>query len=455
MKDQQKQFILTGSLPKVMWQLAWPAVAAMVLFGLNSFMDTVYVGQLMNETALAGVALAYPLTSIMLGLGSWAGTGAANLLSIAIGDNDQERQRQLLPNATLFAIVSTLIFGVPAYIFAEPLIRMMGGSGEILTQGVLYFRATLLAGPLWVYGLTLNMVIRGEGKMKTAAGMMALGLLPNLVLTPVFIAVFDMGVAGAAWATNLGMLIYSLLGYRYFARKRASFSAEIASLRHHKPTFQAILKSGFPGFILTVMGLVQAIVVLNAIVQVGSDSDVAFFAAANRILLFLMTPLFGLMRALQPVIGINFGAQQYDRVRQSFNLFTKTGIFLVGPFWLLLTLFPEASLRLVLPEYVMGGQELLYLRVYLAVLPLLPVVFMALTFFPAIDQPKHASLVGMARQLVFYVPVMLLLPRYFGLGWVYYGATLIDVVITLWIGILVLKEMKTLRSPVPAVLQNG
>jgi Na+-driven multidrug efflux pump len=114
LKDKQKQFILSESLTKVMWKLSLPAIAAMVLFGLNAFMDTVYIGQLMNETALAGVALAYPLTSILLGLGSWAGTGAANLLSIALGDDDQLTQAGILSNATLSALISTLLVAVPS-----------------------------------------------------------------------------------------------------------------------------------------------------------------------------------------------------------------------------------------------------------------------------------------------------------------------------------------------------
>lgn len=452
LRDQQKLFILDQPLPKVMWKLSLPAIAAMVLFGLNAFMDTVYIGQLMNETALAGVALAYPLTSIMMGLGAWAGTGAANLLSIAIGDEDINTQKKIVSNATLFMLITTVIFAIPSYFFAAPLIKMMGGSGDIQAAGVEYFRVTLLAAPVWVYGLTLNFIIRGEGKMKTAAIMMSYGLIPNLVLTPLFISYFDMGVAGAAWATNIGMVIYSITGYTYFRRRRASFEADVQSLEYDKNVFQSILKMGFPGFILTVMGLVQAIVVLNAIVSAGTDNDLAFFAAANRIQLFLMTPLLGLMRALQPVVGINFGAGQYDRVKQSFLLFTKTGFFMVAPFWLLLTLFPTASMNLMLPGMLFTPADLFNLRVYMLVLPVLPLVFMALTFFPAINEEKYGSIIGLARQLVFYVPVMLILPRYFGVAWVYYGATIIDVAITAWILMIVVKLFNKLsfeKAPQP------
>ncbi|MEM1218213.1 MAG: MATE family efflux transporter [Bacteroidota bacterium] len=441
--DQQKTFILTAPLPRVMVKLALPAIAAMVLYGLNAFMDTVYIGQLLDETALTGVALAYPLTSILLGLGSWTGTGAANLLSIALGSNDQERQQKLLANSTLLGLILTVLFAVPAYIFATPLIQMMGGAGDILTEGVTYFRITMLAAPLWVYGLSLNLVIRGEGKMKTAAIMMSFGLIVNLILTPIFITQFNMGVEGAAWATNIGMLIYCLAGYWYFQSGRASFEANISSLKYDKDVFQAVLKSGFPGFIITVMGLIQALVVFRAIVQVGDADDLAFFAAANRILLFLMTPLFGLMRALQPIAGINYGAADFVRVKSSFMLFVKTGFYLVVPFWIFLSLFPELSLRMVLPDMRFTAQDFTNLRIYMLVLPILPIIFMALTFFPAIEEEKYGSLLGLARQLVFYLPIMLVLPRFFGVEWVYYASTIIDVIITVWGGLILYQLFRT------------
>ncbi|MEL7160359.1 MAG: MATE family efflux transporter [Bacteroidota bacterium] len=442
----QKDFILGADLRTVMWRLALPAIAAMVLFGLNAFMDTVYIGQLLNETALAGAALAYPLTGVTMGLGSWAGTGAGNLLSIALGKEDVEDQARALPNLTLFVLVTSLLFAVPAYMFAEPLIRLMGGSGDILEYGVRYLSITLLAAPLWVYGLALNFVVRAEGKMKQAAVMMAYGLGVNLILTPLLIVYGGLGVEGAAWATNVGMLVYCLVGYFYFRRGRASFIARVSTVSYDGATFAAIAKLGFPGFILSVMGLIQAIVTFNAIVGVGTDDDLAFFAAANRIVLFLMTPLFGLMRALQPVVGINYGADQYGRVKKSLLLFVKTGLYLVAPFWCVLTIFPKWGLLLVLPEATFTAVELNYFRIYLLVLPLLPLVFMSLTYLPAIGQPKWASIVGSARQLVFYIPVMLLLPKIVGIGGIYYGATAIDLVITAWLAYLVYRSFRRLPA---------
>jgi len=150
------------------------------------------------------------------------------------------------------------------------------------------------------------------------------------------------------------------------------------------------------------------------------------------------------MRALQPLIGVNFGAGQFDRVKQAFFLFCRTGVLIVFPFWLLMSLFPQYCLSLVLPEVTFDQSSIWNFRVYMFMLPFLPFVFNALTFLPAIEKPKQASIIGMARQLVFYVPVMLILPQYLGLSGVYYGTTSIDLIITTWMAIVVIAQMKTL-----------
>ena len=450
-KNQQKELILGGDLKKVMWKLSLPAIAAMVLYGLNAFLDTVFVGQLINETALAGVALAYPWTGVMLGLGSLAGTGAASALSIAIGANDTATQRKLMGNATLLIFISSAVFVIPAYIFAEELIQMMGGRGAVLQEGVAYFRVTLIGAFFWVYGLGLNFIIRGEGRMKQAAKMMIYGLVINIILNPLFIIVFEWGVAGAAWATNIGMFIYCIIEYRYYSKGKASFEANIHYIGYDKAVFKSILSMGMPGFIMTMMGLLQAIVVFSALSSFGTERDLTFFAAASRIQLFLMTPLFGLMRALQPVAGISFGAGDFVRVRQSLVMFTKAGLYIIAPFWFLLTVFPEGSLHLILPDMKFTATDLFNFRVYMAVLPALPLVFMALAFFSAIDEGKYGSIIGLARQVIFYVPVMLILPRFWGIEWIYFGATAIDVILTLWIFFIVRKLFQKLSQTKEAV----
>ena len=444
-KENQKQFILTGNLWKVMVQLSWPAVIAMVLYGANTVLDAVFVGQFVGETAMAGVSLTYPLSQISVAFGSLLGVGAGSVLSIALGSQDKETQYKLLGCVNRLSLICTAIYMAVTLVFSKQLVAVMGGSGEALTLGNNYFRVTIFGAFFWIYGLAGNMIIRAEGKMKTAAWMMGAGLVVNAIANYIFIVLLDMGVEGAAWGTNVGMLVYTVLGWVYFGKGYASFKSKIFSFKGDKEITTSIIRLGMPSLMMSVMTLVQSVVVFNAITRYGTTSDVAFYGVVNRIFQFLLTPIFGLMRALQPAIGINYGAKQYDRVIRSYKIFGVAAMLLTLPFWFISMAVPGSVLRLMLTEQAISGTHLTYFRTYMAILPVMSFIFMAMTLFPAVDKGKPAMIIGMARQLVFYVPVMLILPKIVSISGVYYGSLAIDTVILLWTLMMVKKEFNSLR----------
>ena len=452
-KEKQKQMILNDNIWRVMLRLSWPAIIAMVLYGLNSVFDAIFVGQYAGETALAGVSLAYPLAQITLGIGSLIGVGAGSALSIAIGANDKKTQRYILGNVNYLSLVICIIYGIAAWFFAEPLVRLMGGTGQALGYGVQYFRITVIGSVFWVHGLALNMVVRAEGKMKSAAVMMGVGLVVNVVANYILVGLLGLGPAGAAWGTNIGMLVYSLIGLLYFKRNRASFDAQPFKICRDKEIIKSIISMGMSSLIMSVMSLVQAIVVFSALSKFGDVSEIAFYGAAYRIYTFMLTPLFGLMRALQPVAGINYGAQKIERVIKSVKVFIVSGFILMLPFWLVLMLAPQGVLSMMIPDFTFNALSLANFRIFIAMLPLLPVVFMALTFFPSINKGNMASIMGMLRQLVLYVPVMLTLPRFFGFRWVYIGSTAIDALVSLAVIFMLVSTFKSLRKQKDAALK--
>ena len=446
LKEQQKKFILTGNLWKVMAMLSWPAVIAMVLYGFNSVLDAIFVGQFVNDTALAGVSLAYPLSQISTALGSLIGVGAGSVLSIALGAKDEHTQERLLGAVNRLSIICTVIYMVLAFSFARPLIVMMGGTGEALEYGITYFRGCTVGAFFWIYGLAGNMIIRAEGKMKTAAWMMGAGLVVNAVFNYIFMGIFDMGVSGAAWGTNVGMFVYTLMSFIYFGRGKASFQSKLLSLKGDKKITSSVMRLGMPSLMMNIMSLVQGAVVFNALARYGTTDDIAFFGVIYRIFQFLLTPIFGLMRALQPVIGINYGAKQYDRVISAYKIFSIASLLLTVPFWAVSLITPNTILSLMLKETVFTGAQFLHFRAYMAILPVLSFIFMAMTLFPAVDKGKPAMIIGMARQFVFYIPVMLILPRFIGVGGVYYGSLVIDTVIVIWTLLMVKAEFSSLRK---------
>ncbi len=445
-KHVQSQMVLHDDLWLVMIKLSWPAVIAMVLYGLNTVFDALFVGRFVGETALAGVSLAYPLTQLSLGLGQLIGVGAGSALSIAIGAKDLQTQQRILGNVNYLNVLIGVLITLSGVAFSSPLIRMMGGNGKELMYGTEYFRITQYASIFWIAGLAGNMIVRAEGKMGSAALMMGLGLLVNVCCNYLFIVLLGWGVRGAAWGTNMAMLVYTLSFIIYASSSRISFQAKVFSLRRDKTIIASIFSMGFPSLIMAVMSLVQGIVVLNAISRYGTTADIAFFGIVYRLFLFVLTPIFGLMRALQPAVGINYGAGKYLRVISSFRIFGCAASILVLPFWLFMMMRPEAVILLMLPTAVLTVQDISNFRVYMSLLPLMPVIFMAMTFFPAINNGKPAAVMGITRQLVFYVPLMLILPRYFGVSWVYTGSVAIDLVMVLWVFFMVSREFSLLRK---------
>ena len=445
-KERQKQFILNEGLWKIMIQLSWPAVIAMVLYGFNMVLDAIFVGHFVNDTALAGVSLAYPLSQMSTALGSLIGVGAGSVLSIALGAKDQQTQKRLLGVVNRLSIICAVIYMVIAFIFAEPLIMIMGGTGEALAYGVTYFKFCTVGAFFWIYGLAGNMIIRAEGKMKTAAWMMGVGLVVNAIFNYIFMGIFDMGVAGAAWGTNIGMFAYTLMGWLYFGKGKATFQSKLLSIKGDKEITTSIMRLGMSSLMMNVMGLIQGLVVFNALARFGTTADIAFYGVIYRVFQFLLTPIFGLMRAIQPVIGINYGAKQYDRVIRSYKVFSIAALLLTLPFWAISLASPGSILGLMLKEQIFTGTEFFYFRVYMAILPALSFIFMAMTLFPSIDKGKPAMIIGMARQFVFYIPVMLLLPRFIGVAGIYYGSFAIDAVIVLWTIFMVKKEFNSLRD---------
>lgn len=450
-KEKQKEFILHGNLWKVMAGLSWPAVLAMFLYGLNAVVSAAFVGQFVGETALAGVSVAYPLTQISVGFGLFLGVGAGAVLSIAIGREDKSTQERLLGTVNCLSLLITAGYMAVGLAFSSQLVEIMGGAGEVLILGDSYFKITVIGAFFWIYGLAANMIVRFEGKMKAAAVIMGIGLVVDVLANYVLVAELNLGVEGSAWATNIGMLVYTLLGGVYFGKGFASFKTRILSFSWDMATVKPIIRLGMSSFISTVMTLAQGVVIFNALAQYGTVLETAFYGVVYRIFIFSLTPIYGIMQALKPVVGINYGAGQYERVIYSYKLFTIGSMLLALPFWAVSMMFPAFILGLMLPDQVFSGTQLLYFRIYMAIMPLLAAIFMAMSFFPSINKGRPAVMIGIARQLVFYMPVMMILPKMIGVSGIYFGSLAIDVIIVLWTVVMVKEEFSLLRAQVKPV----
>ena len=444
--NKEKELILNDNLWKVCCRLSLPAIIAMILYGLNVIFDGIFVGRLVNETAFAGLSIVYPLTQLSLGLGSLVGVGAGSYLSILLGNDDKEMQGKLLGNANLISIVATVVMILFGFIFMNPMLRALGAEGEVLSYAVSYYRVTLIGSVFWIIGLAYNMIVRAEGKMKTAAIMMGIGLIVNIISNYVLMAILKLGVAGAAWGTNIGMFVYALLFVIYCKSGKVSFNANVFTINTDRDVIKEIISLGMPSLIMSVMGIIQGIIILRALKAFGTELDITFYGAVFRIFNFSLTPIYGLMRALQPVAGINYGAKQYERSISSFKIFSFVALIVMLPFWILSMISPSLVLGSMLPQVSFGAEYIFCFRVFMTIAPLLSVTMTAMTFWPSIKKGKPATLIGLGRQLFLYIPLMIILPRIFGIHSIYVGSLAIDVFLSIIVIFMLAQNFKELRE---------
>lgn len=443
---KEKNMILHDGMLKTCLRLSLPAVAAMVLYGLNTVFDAVFVGNLVGEEALAGVSIVYPLTQITLGLGSLVGVGAGSYLSILIGENNTETQKRILGNANTIIVLLSAVVMAMGFLLMNPLLELIGASGNNLLFAKEYYSVALWGSVFWIAGLAYNMVVRAEGKMTKAAIMMGMGMVVNILANYILMVIFDMGVKGAAHGTNIAMFVYGLLFFVYCGRGEAGFETNEWRLYFDKKIIKEIINIGMPSFIMTIMSVIQGLIILRALSTFGSTSDISFYGMVFRVLNFLMTPIYGLMRALQPAVGINYGAKNTERVIGFYKVFSAAAFVLILPMWLVSIIAPAFVLRLMLPGGDFGAANLNYFRVIILLLPMFCLVLTAMTFFPSIKKPKPAMIIGIGRQVFLYIPLMIILPGMFGIGSIYYGSFVIDSFVTIIVIMMLLKEFKCLRN---------
>lgn len=273
------------------------------------------------------------------------------------------------------------------------------------------------------------------------------GLATNIALNGLFIGAFGWGVTGAAWATNAGMGVYVLCNLIYFASGGPSFEARLLSLKSDRTLRRRVLALGLPSLVLQLMTAVQQFVVYRLLSRYGGAEDIAFFGALLRIIFLAALPAVGMMRALQPVVGINFGAGRIDRVRRALWV-TGAGMgAILTVISLPIVLAPGGIIGLILPGQVFSISALWNARVYLSVLPIVAVAYVALTYFPAVGQPKPATFIALARQLALFVPVALLFAAVWGVRGVYLALFWTDVVVVLAAAVLLARSVARLQPP--------
>ena len=440
-KQDSRSNLLEGNIFKTMLSLSIPAILGMVVIGLYNFMDAVFVGRMVGPEAMTAVKVSYPFTLLNSGIATLIGTGSASVLSRAVGRKDQGTINQIMGNLIALIALLSLIITAVGECFTTGLLSLSGAKGDILSQAERYLKVVFIGSLFVNFAQSANMVMRGEGKLKIAMGIMAAGALLNIALDPLLISLMgkENGILGAAWATVISQVLQAVFTLWYFRKK--SENVRINKVKIHGNLVGPVLSVGVSAMLMQVMTMVQQTVMYNTVERWGGGSWQTILGACLSLQSFAFIPLWGISQGFQPAVGTNYGAKQYDRVRSFTKVFMIAATALALVFYLPIMLAPKAMLGMFITDEAICSQGAPMLRVLFATYISYGVLILAITFFQAIGKAAAASAMALLRQVLLFLPLVVLLPTVFTVPvqGVFYAQMFTDLIVLL-IGIVLLAK---------------
>lgn len=447
MKQDMKEQLLTKKPIDLLFQLSIPAVIGMIVIGLYPLMDGIFAGKIIGQKAMTACGVAMPLTFFNSGVSTLLGVGSASVLSRAIGKGDQRTVDKIMGNLIFWVILFSVIIALGGILFAPHFLDMVGATGEIKAYGIRYLRVIFIGSLFVNFTQSANMVMRGEGLMKKAMMIMGLGALLNIILDPILMTVMgEYAIEGAALATVIAQFVQTVITVHYFLKK--SKVVKIHKIKSDSEIKKEMFGVGSSAMMMQILFMIQQTMLYKMAFKYGGDSNGILMAASLRMYAFSFIPLWGMSQGLQPVVGTNFGAKQYHRVREAMKVFSIGGLILAAIFWIPPLLFSSQILSLFGVESNIISQGVGNFRLFYSVFILYGVMVMSITFFQSIGNGKKAGIIVMLRQLILFVPAMIILPMIFGVKAVWFTQPLLDFIMIVVGLCMMLGELKKMSNTV-------
>ena len=422
--EEKFQWLTTAPLPGLIGRLAVPTIISMLITSIYNMADTYFVGNL-GKSAQGAVGVVFSLMAIIQAIGFTFGNGSGNLVSRLLGRQEQEEAETVAATGFFSAILAGAALAVLGLLFLDPLVSVLGATETILPYARDYARYILIGAPWMVGSLVMNNLLRFEGSSALAMMGITTGGILNMILDPIFIFVLDQGVGGAAQATIISQGVSFCILF-YNSGRRGSLPLRWSRLNWGEGRLLHIIKGGLPSFYRQGLASVASIL-LNWAAKPFGDAAIAAMAIVSKVNMFSGSALIGFGQGFQPVCGFNYGAKLYERVRKGFWFCVKVGtavllciaalMFLLAP-WVVY-LFQRSD-----PEVVELG--VMALRCQMLSLPLTAYVIINNMMLQTVGENARASILAMARQGLFFVPLILVLPRLFEFGGVMTAQPLSD-----------------------------
>ena len=426
-------------------QYAIPAIVAMVASSLYNIVDGIFIGQGVGAGAIMGLAITMPIMNLSAAFGAMVGVGGSTLLSVKLGEKDYNFAAKILGNVITLNCIIGIGLGAVMLLFLDPILRFFGASDYTIPYARDFMVIVLIGNVFTHLFLGLNAMLRSPGKPKKAMKATIMTVIINIALAPLFIFVLHLGIRGAALATVLSQLIVLLWQFKLFSNPNELIHLRRDTYRLERRIVTGSLSIGLSPFLINLCACIVVIIINKQLVSYGGDVAVGAYGIANRMMFFFVMVVIGINQGMQPIAGFNFGAKHYTRLNQvlKYAITIATGIWIVGFIVCVLLATPVASAFTNDEELLKEAAHAL--RVMNLVVPIIGFQMITIGFFQSIGKAGISIFLSLTRQLLFLVPLLLILPNFFGLEGIWYSVPIADGTAAITAAIVLIYHMRKFK----------
>ena len=432
----------TENIGKLLMRYAVPAVIAMTASSLYNIVDRIFIGQGVGPLAISGLAVTFPIMNLSAAFGAMIGAGGSTLISVKLGQRDYDTAQNILGNIVSLNVIIGVIFAILAIVFIDPILYFFGASENTIEYARDYMFIILLGNVITHLYLGLNSVIRSTGHPTTAMFATIATVIINAILDPLFIYTFGMGISGAAWATIIAQTVALVLVMKILSNKDevVHFRRGIYHLKQR--IVKNIMSIGVSPFCMQLCACFVVILINKGLHKHGGDLAIGAYGIVNGITFMFIMIVMGITQGMQPIAGYNYGAEKFGRVTQVFkySILYATIVMIIS--FLLCEFVPEPLIRMFTqdPRLIELAEE--GMRIIVLVNPIIGFQIVVGQFFQSIGMPKKSIFLSLSRQLLFLIPMLFVLPEFFGTTGVWISMPVSDSISAIVAAVMIWKFYK-------------
>lgn len=437
-------------ISKLLWQYALPAIIGTTVNALYNVIDRFFIGHGpgLGKVGVTAIGIALPIMIVLTAVGMLVGAGAASRISIYLGKGEKDTAERIIGNAFLLTVVLTGLASAILYLFLDDALILVGASKETFGFAKEFLHYYLPGSMFLTMCFSFNNMMRASGYPRKAMYTMLISVVANIVLAPLFIFGFKWGIKGAALATVVSMFIGLCFVMHHFLNKNSMLRLRLSNIRFNSEIVKSIISIGLAPFFIQLAAATVTLFMIHQLRNYGGDPAVAAYTIANTLIMLIVMTIVGLTQGMQPIVGYNYGAKNFLRVRDTLNYTIKVGV-IIGSVGLICGLFfPELLAKALASDLtsVEINDTAKALRIMTIMLPLVGFQIVVTNFFQSIGKAKESIFLSLSRQFLMLIPALYILPTFFQLDGVWASFPTADFLATLLTAILFIVQIKKFRK---------